>query len=84
MSKIIGFFILAFLLNLDHSNANIFKNEQKMFTENEKNSISVFENSVNGVVNVSTLVNHPSTHSFFFAPTKKERFQQELGVVYLG
>ena len=36
MSKIIGFFILALLLNLNHSSANIFKNDQKMLTENEK------------------------------------------------
>jgi S1-C subfamily serine protease len=58
--------ILANLLVSFQAYANLFNSDQKMFTENEKNSVSVFENTVNSVVNVSSISTRSQRSSFFF------------------
>ena len=59
-------FVLFALFFSITAQANLFSNDQKMLTENERNSVSVFENTVSSVVNVSSITKRASRSSFFF------------------
>ena len=62
-TKIISFFLILISLN---THANLFSDDQKMLTKNEQNSISIFENTVGAVVNVSSISKQNRRSSFFF------------------
>ena len=64
MTKAIIIFLIATISFSTFS--NIIASEQKMLTENEKNSISIFENTVGSVVNVSSTTKQQRRSSFFF------------------
>ena len=62
-TKIISILLVATTLN---SYANILSNDHKMLTENEQNSISIFEKTVGSVVNVSSISKRTQRSSLFF------------------
>lgn len=59
--KIVLLIILTSFIHPLYAQSNIAKKDMSMLLEDEKNSISIFQNNVSSVVNVSTLVNARSS-----------------------
>lgn len=71
MNSKIGHFFLTFLLLVSFNSQALF-NETQARLESEKNTISIFKDSVNSVVNISSLGKLHARRGFFFSTSTRE------------